>query len=606
MSKFQLSVTVDIPDDFTKGTIDAARLDEMMRLIRETGATRVHWLYYGEIDPADERAGNIWDCYWASHGRATIAAIGEPLRAAVRAAKAHGLEIYGVLKPYNGGLAGSLPAGSPEAGTRSQLTRIGGSLVQVIPFLEKHPEMRPQRRPGLASTGPIRAIHLAKAEASPTRLRPEHLRLWVSADNHAYRPLPLTPTGSVEVAPAAREVRDYHGNILTRAGDPVQVLRLTGLEIHEPFVVVTTTHATGPGDFRNTPLGMVSVFGDAGEPLDCVLATHAALWIKPRDFRTYGLEFDQGYGHLPITLDAPWAAPTGDKWTHFSGEDEFADEAIFGHGQAGGFIGIARGKNTHLSATPCEAYPEVRTLWLGWVQAMLDAGVDGVDLRISAHGSLTDEPETFGWNPPVLAAYRARFGEGEVEPGKLARVRGEFYTGFVRDAAALVRKHGRRTQLHLHAEAFRPDRVFGQVHGIPANVEFQWPRWLDEGLADEVVLRTSWFEAAEDPLGAAQTNRSRLSSALMDPVATAMLEAAARHRLPVTLNRYIGRAAKLAEYLDDLSLTARDGRFARFDVYEFFDLAQASPDHPGLTPRAGRLAALQQRWAGLNSPPSLP
>lgn len=133
MGEFQLSVTVDVPDDFTKGLIDHARLDEMMRRIRAIGATRVHWLYYGEIDPADERAGNIWDCYWAAHGRATINALGEPLRAAVRAAKAHGLEIYGVLKPYNGGLAGSFPTGSPEAGTRSKLKRVGGSLVQVIP-----------------------------------------------------------------------------------------------------------------------------------------------------------------------------------------------------------------------------------------------------------------------------------------------------------------------------------------------------------------------------------------------------------------------------------------------------------------------------------------
>lgn len=600
MPDFQLSVTVDVPDDFTKGPIDHARLDQMMAAIKRIGATRVHWLYYGEIDPSDPRTGNIWDCYWATHGRATITAIGEPLRAAVRAAKAHGLEIYGVLKPYNGGLAGSFPAGSPEAGTRSKLTRIGGSLVQVIPFLEKHPEMRPQRKPFNASDGPIRAITLTKANAEETRLRPEHVRLWVSRDNHAYRPLPFTPSGSITVESAPREVRDYHGNLVTRAGDPVRVLRLTGLEIHEPFVVLTTTHTDGTGDFRNTPLGMVSVFGDGGTPLDCVLATHAALWVKPRDFRTYGLEFDQGFGHFPVALDEPWETPRGDRMTHFSGEDEFEGEVLLGRGKAGGFIGIARGKNTHLSATPCEAYPEVRALWLGWVQAMLDAGVDGVDLRISAHGSLTDEPTAFGWNPPVLEAYRQRFGDGEIEPAKLAVIRGDFYTTFERAAAALIRQRGRKVQLHLHAEAFRPDPVFGQLHGVPANVEFQWQRWLDEGLADEVLLRTSWFEAAEDPLGAAQTNRSRLSSALLDPVASSMLEAAAHHQLPVTLNRYIGRAAKLAEYLDDLVLIARDGRFARFDVYEFFDLAQASPDHPGLAPRAGRLDALRQRWAELN------
>ena len=44
-----------------------------------------------------------------------------------------------------------------------------------------------------------------------------------------------------------------------------------------------------------------------------------------------------------------------------------------------------------------------------------DAGVDGVNLRISAHGCLSDEPEAYGWNPPVLAAYRKQFGDGPID-----------------------------------------------------------------------------------------------------------------------------------------------------------------------------------------------
>lgn len=592
----QLSVTVDIPDDFTKGPIDAARLAEMMATIQDIGATRVHWLYYGETDPADPRCGNIWDCYWAHHGKQTIAKLGEPLKAAVQAAKARDLEIYGVLKPYNGGLAGSFPAGSPEAGTASQHSRIGGTIVQLIPFLEAHPEMRVQRKPFAVSAGPIREIRLTKADTSETRLRPEHLRIWVSENNYQYRPLDLVPTGTITVEPAKREVRDYHGNLITAQGDPVRVITLTDLAITAPYVVLISTFTTGTGDFRNTPQGMVEVFGDQGEPLDCVLATHASLWIKPRDFRTYGLEFDQGYGHLPIALDEPWQAASGDRWTHFKGEDEFADEAIFGHGQAGGFIAIARGKNAHHAATPCEAYPEVRELWLGWVTAMLDAGVDGIDLRISAHGSLSDEPEAYGWNPPVLAEYAKRHGPGPVDQAKLAVVRGDFYTEFVRATSALVRARGKKLQVHLHAEAFRHNLVFGQQHGMPANVEFQWRRWLEEGLVDEVQLRTSWFEAAEDPLGAKETSRSKLTHALADPVATEMLQLAHEKQLPVTLNRYIGRAAGLPEYLDDIRTALQDGRIARFDVYEFFDLAQASLDQPGLTPKGDRIAALKARW----------
>jgi hypothetical protein len=87
----------------------------------------------------------------------------------------------------------------------------------------------------------------------------------------------------------------------------------------------------------------------------------------------------------------------------------------------------------------------------------------------------------------------------------------------------------------------------------PSGIDFQWKRWIESGWVDEVYLRTSWFEAAEDPLGAKSTVRSRLTRALADPVAEDMIHTARAHGLPITLNRYIGRAAGLEEYLDDLS-----------------------------------------------------
>jgi hypothetical protein len=229
---------------------------------------------------------------------------------------------------------------------------------------------------------------------------------------------------------------------------------------------------------------------------------------------------------------------------------------------------------------------------------MLDAGVDGVDLRVSAHGCLTDEPEAYGWNPPVLEAYVERHGAGSVDLRKLAVVRGDFYSEFVRDASRLVRGRGKKLQVHLHAEAFRERPVFGQQNGVPANIEFQWRRWLESGWVDSAYLRTSWFEAAEDQLGGA-TTRSRLKMVLQDPVVSEMLAVSARARVPVVLNRYIGRAAGLSEYLDDLELAARDGRLAGFDVYEFFDLAQSDQSAGALIARHGRLAAVRERWNAL-------
>lgn len=598
---FKLSVTVDFPDDITKGPFDQARLDDVMSQISSIGARRVNWMYYGSVTPDDPTRGNIWESHWATYAPQTLAQLGEPLQAAVKAAKKQGLEIFGVVKPYNGGLSGTYPLGSPEAGTKSKITRIGGTLQQLIPFLEAHPEMRLQRRPeeGPVATGPITEIKLTKADSGATRLAPEHLRIWVSDDNFKYRPLGLVPKGTVALEHAQHEIRDYHGNVLTRRGELVRVIRLTGLSLTAKFIVLSTTFAEGAGDFRNTPTGMVELFNANGASLPCVLATHAALWIRPRDFRTYGLEFDMGYGHLPVTLDQPWKGASSDPWKPFSGEDEFAEETLFGKGPTGGFIGIALGKNAYAAAAPSEAYADVRALWLAWVKQMLDAGVDGVNLRISAHGTLSDEPDMYGWNPPVIAAYRQRYGEGPIDPVKIATIRGDFYSEFVREASQTVRSRGKKLHVHLHAEAFRHALVFGQQNGIPGGIDFQWKRWLREGWVDEVYLRTSWFEAAEDPLGAKFTQRSRLTAALTDPVAEDMISTAQDLRLPITLNRYIGRAAGLEEYVSDLKQIYRDARFSGFDVYEFFDLAQSSPTESRLTPRLGRLEALTAAWQEL-------
>ena len=571
-----MTVTVDFPDDVSGPAYDHKKLAEMMRLIRGMGATRVHWLYYGQTDPADPLANTMWWWPIIKGGPKTIATLGEPLRAAVVAAHAEGLEIYGVLKPYNGGVAGSYPLGSPEANTTSRQQRIGGTIQQLLPFLERHPEMRMKRRPDPAiarlAGEPITALRVIKADNAPTRLRPEHLRIWVSADNYRYRPLDLVPKGKITEEKARSEVRDYRGNVVTRAGQPVTVITLEGLHLTEPFIVLTTTFSEGRGDFRNTALAMVEAVGAGEQRLPIVVATDGAWWIAPRDYRTYGLEFDSGFGPLSLTLDqAPGVSAAG------------------GHGQSamGGFIGLARGKNEYFSGTPSEAYPEVRQLWRGWVKAVLDTGVDGVDVRISAHGSLSDEPEEYGYNEPVLAEARRRYGDQFPLREMIAKIRGDSFSDFMREASRMTRERGKVFQMHFHAEAFRTDANFGQMNGIPSNIEFQWRRWLDEKLLDSIYLRTSWFEASEDPDDANAGIRSKLERNLADPVVVDMLSEAQKRSLPVILNRYIARAVKVDEYVKDFQLIMHDPRFHGFDVYEFGNIARSGEEG---------LILIQDRW----------
>ena len=259
-----------------------------------------------------------------------------------------------MLKPYNTGMSGS---NGPCSGRRlSGIERIGGAVPQVIPFLERYPHTRLRRRPDTrASHGvPVTRIRLLKRDASPTRVRPENLRLWTSSDNGRYARLnaPLTVTERVEPAPS--EVRNYYGELVVAKGAPVRTLTIDGLNIRERFVVVTTDFTDEAGDFINTACRMVEAYGgDSNTPLPVVVASRGAFWSGPRDLGDNTPDFDSGLGHFEIPLDVN-ASSEGEGW-------------FWNSLAGGGLVGFAQGKNEYLPGTVSEVYPEVHRLWDGWV-----------------------------------------------------------------------------------------------------------------------------------------------------------------------------------------------------------------------------------------------
>jgi hypothetical protein len=221
---------------------------------------------------------------------------------------------------------------------------------------------------------------------------------------------------------------------------------------------------------------------------------------------------------------------------------------------------------------------------------MLAAGVDGIDLRISSHGNMVDEPFAYGFNEPVLDEYRRRhghdFGGDDAELSRIAEIRGDHYTDFVREASRKVRDAGKKLQFHMHTEAFRSNPVHGQIMGIPPHVDFQWRTWLEEGLADGITLRTSWFESWEDRQDGTPP-RSRLATALSDSVVLEALSLTQRLGVSAYLNRYLSSAFQgrdLQDYRSDMEAIYNDDRFEGFDIYEYAALTRATPDGTDLVP----------------------
>ena len=239
--QFTLSATVDFPDDVRYGPYNKHLLHKMMDLLASIGVRRVYWLYCGDTDQSSYWAGNL--LAQMEYGPETVANIGEPLRAAAPVAHEHGLEIYGVLKPYNTGLSWGTPEGASGV-MPSAVARIGSVPDQVIPFLERHPNTRMRRVSGttpvdLRST-PVRRIRLLKSDDSPTRIRRDNLQIWTSPNNFEYTRQNVGFQVDESVQPSPREVRDYNGDLVVASGAPARTLTISGLELIEPYVLITS------------------------------------------------------------------------------------------------------------------------------------------------------------------------------------------------------------------------------------------------------------------------------------------------------------------------------------------------------------------------------
>jgi hypothetical protein len=526
--EFTLEALVDFPDDAIGAPepITPAHIDSMMRRLVDCGVRRISWAAYG-----DGRGGFLipgHDAQWLNMAR-TYQGLGQnPLAVAVQIAHQHGLEVYAYFKPYETGPAAVFPEGSLEASLYGRLSQIGGRLCWLDPFVNDHPHLRIQRRrddlPADLQRTPICSLKLRKSDAAPTRLTSEHLQIWVSDLNYCYHRLDLPFTLTESIEPCQRDVYDlFSDRLLTKRGDPQRVLTLSGFEIHDAYVLVTTDFTEGAADFDNSDLEMLSAYDEAGREITGVIASGTAIWFADQvDFRNWGLIYDTGYNGQRMCLDV----------SNASGRK--------------GIVAFARGRNGYLPAALCETEPQVQSYWLQRIEDLLAAGVDGIDFREENHSTHTNHPSDYGFNEVVLQRCRER---GSSDTATISAVRGDAYTDFLARAKRLINARGKTMRINFQIDWYRSDPPRQRNLAYPANIDFQWQRWIEEGLTDEAVLR--FFALPFDCV-------------FDDAVAQEVIARCRSKGIPVTVNRYIN-AETLA---DEYARVKRDGRFAGFILYE--------------------------------------
>jgi hypothetical protein len=245
---------------------------------------------------------------------------------------------------------------------------------------------------------------------------------------------------------------------------------LDGLRVEQPFFAIEADGGATYG-FGNALKDLVEVRDDGGRRLPVTYAYVERSVHYGGDWREAGFAMDVPGNAFGAMDDYFWI-------------------------DGGRPLACGLGLQRYLPGALCAAYPEVREWWMKHVDDCLAAGVDGMDFRIGSHNRTFDWA-AYGFSRPVVDAFRDRYGVDILrEPfdrRAWRELRGEFYTAFLRQAAARVRARGKAVHVHVGQAMMPPDwHTWKEMH-------FDWPAWMAEGLMDEVTLMTSELRAGLAP-----------------------------------------------------------------------------------------------------------
>ena len=372
-----------------------------------------------------------------------------------------------------------------------------GRCISVTRFVAANPRLRFKRRP----TAPwadqvVGAIKLIKRDAALTRLRREHVEIWVSSTNGNFR--------------RHDSPFDFGDGVEPREGKDVRVLTLSGLHIAPEirFIMVRSQLRDEESDFVNLSSKLVELYNPKGEriPLtwDEGLITRQdleGLLEKHGGRQTGAFRIAPGYG-LPVG----YGASVGTSSFRFNTGQSARLRALDGSKTAhDGQVVVAKGKEDYVAGSLHPAYPEVRRYWLSQIDRIVKTGVDGIDIRITNHSAWTVEGDAYGFNEPVVEDFHRRYGVDVLsQPFDRARwldLQGDFYTAFLRQARALTRKA--KVAMQVHVNGLTGFRVPGwNRNNVPANFAWQWRKWIEEDLCDSVALKyIPWEFGSQAGLG---------------------------------------------------------------------------------------------------------
>jgi hypothetical protein len=518
-SRKSLEFTVDFYDDVQLTPFNQEMLDEMFRAMARLNTSLAYWIHHGP------RGNGFWEGGTAVDNLArSFDQLGNDfLPPAVESAHQAGIPLIGILKPFDTAI---LHTTNSVLGVSRSADALGGKLEMGFDFPAAHPELCMRRRTSpRAGKRPAQLLIRSRRDL-PTDAA-DHIEISVSDDNASYRPY----LGYLAIEVNGREIR------------------VSGLSIKEEFFVLAFSPALA-AHIQNT-LPLLAELRDEDDVL-----LEFTYGIAPRLRWTGEYHLDSGFEYLPfkehgLNFDCAGHGVPSALWNSRRRQLELFSPTI-----SYNVLGFAMNGNTHIPAILSEAEPGAHAWWLSSICEMLDAGVDGIEIRMSNHSNIIDW-SLFGFNPPLVEEYRRRYGiditTDEFSLEKFRALRGEFFTSFLRQASELVRSHGK--QFHLHIE----DTYQGPAsEPCPMDIAMPWREWIEERICDAVTLKALNPWSNDTAFG-----REVIASCHAQGI-------------PVSFSPFI-HSAFLSEHKNELLSSYLSSSYDAFNFYEFATLIKFTP-----------------------------
>lgn len=438
--------------------MDRQQLDELHRFLASVGVTRHQWIF--DI---------IWTFYEDyPHGF-------DLLKEVAASAHRHDIELYAVIKPFEGGVFGPVLPHTMPCPEGVAIRDLRGIFPMPRPFLASNPTLCLKRKTGTyESPGPVSTIRLVKGDDRTTRIKAEHLSILTSPTNNRFVPYsgPVVFRETIEPRyrfPYWRKCR---------------ILHLENLEIprNHQYILIRCSLTGENADFSNEKGTIVELIGYDGKMIPNTFSTGSVSLEEHSDFYQSKLQ-----KQLVRYLKQPEVQAEMNDPQRM--QEHYRDFYSFGEYNPGdwisldkeGAIAVACGKPDYLMGILSPVYPEVRVHWLDMVRFCLDRNVDGINLRISNHTFSTESWE-YGFNEPVLEATG-----GKTDFHSVSKVNGDAYTGFLEEVRKLVKARKKSLAIHLETNLLIPDDR-GKLSSYPYNFEWQWEKWVKE-IGDEFEIR---------------------------------------------------------------------------------------------------------------------